>query len=48
MLSLTSATEETKFEIKDTKRYVQVVTLLTQDNAKLFEQLKSGFKKQLE
>ena len=29
--------------ITDTKRYVPVVTLSTQDNAKLYEQLKSGF-----
>ena len=32
------------FTITDTKRYAQVVTLSTQDNAKLLEQLKSGFK----
>ena len=29
----------------DTKIYVLSVTLSTQDNAKLWEQLKSGFKK---
>ena len=29
----------------NSKRYVPVVTLSTQDNAKLLEQLKSGFKK---
>ena len=33
------------FTITDTKLYVPVVTLSTQDNAKLLEQLKSGFKK---
>ena len=33
------------FSITDTKLYVPVVTLSTQDNAKLLEQLKSGFKK---
>ena len=33
------------FSITDTKLYVLVVTLSTQDNAKLFEQLKSGFKR---
>ena len=34
-----------KFSIIDTKPYVAVVTLSTQDNGKLLEQLKSGFKK---
>ena len=34
-----------KFKITDTKLYVPVVTLSTQDNAKRFEQLKSGFKR---
>ena len=33
------------FSITDTKFYVPVVTLSTQDNTKLFLQLKSGFKK---
>ena len=32
------------FSITDTKLYVLVVTLSTQDNAKLLQQLKSGFK----
>ena len=36
------ATNKTKFE---TKLYVPVVTLSTQDNAKLLQQLKSGFKR---
>ena len=31
--------------ITDTKLYVPVVNLSTQDNAKLLEQLKSGFKR---
>ena len=35
----------TTFSITDTKLYVPVVTLSTQDNAKLLEQLKSGFKR---
>ena len=35
----------TTFTITDTKLYVPVVTLSTQDNAKLLEQLKSGFKR---
>ena len=33
------------FAITDTKRYVPVKILSTQDNAKLLQQLKSGFKK---
>ena len=33
------------FAISDTKLYVPVVTLLTQDNVKLLDQLKSGFKR---
>ena len=38
-----SATGETKFKIIDAKLYVPVVTLSTQDNAKLLQQLKSRF-----
>ena len=34
-----------KFAITDTKIYVPVVTLSTQDNAKLLQQLKSAFKR---
>ena len=33
------------FKINDTKLYVPVVTLSTQENAKLLQQLKSGFKR---
>ena len=33
------------FELTDTKLYVLVVTLSTQDNAKLLQQLISGFKR---
>ena len=33
------------FAVTETKLYVTVVTLSTQDNAKLLQQLKSGFKK---
>ena len=40
---ISSATEETKVKITETKLYVPVVTLSTQDNAKLIQQLKSGF-----
>ena len=42
---ISSANEETKFKITETKLYVPVVTLSTQDNAKLLQQLKSGFKR---
>ena len=42
---ITSATGETKFKITQTKLYVPVVTLSRQDNAKLLQQLKSGFKR---
>ena len=35
----------TTFTITDTKLYVPVVTLSTNDNAKLLQQLKSGFKR---
>ena len=37
--------QESTFKITDTILYVPVVTLSTQDNAKLLEQLKSGFKR---
>ena len=33
------------FQINDTKLYVPVVTLSTQENIKLFKQLKSDFKR---
>ena len=36
----TNVAQTTKVSITDTKLYVPVVTLLTQDNAKLLEQLK--------
>ena len=39
------ADQGTIFSIKVTKLYVPVVTLSTQDNAKLLEKLKSGFKR---
>ena len=42
---ITSSTGERKSKITDTKLYVHVVTLSTQDNAKLLQQLKSGFRK---
>ena len=33
------------FTITETNRYVPIVTLLTQDNAKLLPEMKSGFKR---
>ena len=39
------ANQDPTFSITDTKLYVPVVTLSTQDNTKLLEQLKSGFKR---
>ena len=39
------AVQATTFSITDAKLYVPVVTLSNQDNAKLLEQLKSGFKR---
>ena len=40
-----SATGETKFKIDDVKLYVSVVNLSAQDNTKLLQQLKSGFRR---
>ena len=40
-----NADQEITFSITDTKLYVPVVSLSTQGNAKLHEQLKSGFKR---
>ena len=42
---ITNSTGEGKFSITETKLYVPVVTLSTQDQAKLLQQLKSGFKR---
>ena len=42
---ITNSTGAGTFEITDGKLYVPVVTLLTQDNSKLLQQLKSGFKR---
>ena len=42
---ITNSTGVGTFEIIDTKLYVPVVTLSTQDNSKLLQQLKSGFNK---
>ena len=40
-----NSTGQGKFEITDTNLYVPVVTLSIQDDAKLLEQRKSGFKR---
>ena len=42
---ITNCTGEGKFQITETKLYVPVVTLSTQGNTKLLQQLKSGFKR---
>ena len=42
---ITNSTGEGKFAITDTKLYISVVTLSTQDNAKLLQQLKSGYRR---
>ena len=43
VISNSAANQDTTFPTTDTKIYAPVVTLSTQDNAKLLEQLKSGF-----
>ena len=45
IVSTNVANQNATFAITDTKLYVPVVTLSTQDNSKLFQQLKSGFKR---
>ena len=45
VIASNTSAQETKFTITDTKLCVPVVTLSTQDNAKLLQQLKSGFKR---
>ena len=45
IVSLNNANQNATFEITDTKLYVPVVTLSTQDSSKLLHQLKSGFKR---
>ena len=42
---ISSATGETKLEMTERKLYVPVVTLSTEDNVKLLQQLKSTFKR---
>ena len=45
IVAINVAAQTTLYSIPVTKLYVLVVTLSTQDNAKLLEQLKSGFKR---
>ena len=42
---ISSATGATKFKITDTKLYVPVIYLSTQDNENLLQHLKSAFKR---
>ena len=42
---ITNSTGAGTFEITDTKLYVPLVTLSTEDSSKLLQQLKSGFKR---
>ena len=42
---ITNSTGEGRFTITDTKLFVTVVTLSTQDNTKLLQQLRSGFRR---
>ena len=44
---LSNNTKATTFTITDTKLYALVVTLSTKDNAKLLQQIKSGFKRKI-
>ena len=45
LIAIGNANQAATFAITDTKLYVSVVTLSTQENAKLLQQLKSGFKR---
>ena len=42
---LSNDTKATTFAVTDTKLHAPVITLSIQDNAKLMQQLKSGFKR---
>ena len=44
---ITNSTGEGKFAITETKLYVPIVTLSTEDNAKLLQQLKPNFKRKI-
>ena len=45
IVSTNDLNQNATFAITDTKLYVTVMTLLQQDNAKLLQQLKYGFKR---
>ena len=45
LIATDTLNQNATFAITDTKLYVPVVTLLTQENTKFFQQLKSGFKR---
>ena len=45
LAAVDDANQAATFEITDTKLYVPVVTLSTQENTKFLQQLKSGFKR---
>ena len=45
IVSTNVANQNATFAITDTKLYVPLLTLSTQDNSKLLQQLKSGFKR---
>ena len=44
---ITNSTGKGKFAITETKLYVPIVTLSTEDNAKLLQQLKPSFKRKI-
>ena len=46
MILTWSANQNAIFAITNTRLYIPVVTLSTQENAKLLQQLKSGFKRE--
>ena len=45
LVATNTPNQNATFAITDTKLYVPVVALSTQENAKFLQQLKSGFKK---
>ena len=45
---MNNSTGAVRFARTDTKPFVSVVTLSTKDNAKLYQQLKSGFKRTID
>ena len=47
VISNAAANQGKIFAITDTKRYVPLVTLSTEDNGKLLQQLESGFKRRI-